>query len=185
MDETNRNKVIHEYVRSHALSGPPNKPTPIPYGFATRIEKAFSLLPQYALDLFLLGGRDLRMVLDHSPGFPFGMKTSSSGTGSSRTYTITFYEEHGSWQEDLFLGSLLRELGHVAAGRPPENEWPLATGDRARFREALECRADSMVWRWGLKDYSMIHLNATYPSQWVERIVQDIENLLDREIAAG
>jgi hypothetical protein len=63
---------------------------------------------------------------------------------------------------------------------PPEDEWQATRGDRARFKEKLEHRSDAMVWRWGLRHYSMSYITATYPSHWVERIAEEIgKTMLD------
>ena len=141
---------------------------------ANRYEKALSLLPEEAVALFLLHKRELRVIVMPDPRLPVGMSTRTDGPPSGRRYTIFLYEEHTRWPEDHFLGALLRELGHVVAKRPPEAEWPEARGERARFKEMLECRADAMVWRWGLKHYNMSYLVATFPQHWVERIVKQI-----------
>lgn len=141
---------------------------------ASRYEKALSLLPDEVLDLFLSGRRQLKVIVMPDPKLPMGMFTRTDGPPKRRRYTIFLYEEHGSWSEDRFLGALLRELGHVVAERAPENEWPEGRGERARFKEMLECRADAMVWSWGLRHYSMSYIAATYPQHWVDRIVKQI-----------
>jgi hypothetical protein len=112
---------------------------------------------------------------------PLGMRTSSEGPPEARTYTIMVFREHEEWSENHFLGAFLRELGHVVAERPPESEWPTPRGERSRFREKLEYRADAMVWRWGLRHYSMSHLTATYQPHWVDRIVEEIGKILVKE----
>lgn len=144
-------------------------------------EKALSVLPEEVLDLFVSGARSLKVIVMPDAKLPLGMTTRSEGPPARRTYTIFLYEEHGGWPEDHFIGALLHELAHVVGERPPETEWPTSRGERARFKERLECRADSMVWRWGLKHYDMRFLTATYPQHWVERIVKDIERMLDEE----
>ena len=115
------------------------------------------------------------------PGLPLGMKTRTTGSASDRRYTIVVYHEHLSLAEDLFIGSFLRELGHVVAQLPPESEWPENRGDRARFKEHAENRADAMVWRWGLRHYSVRHLFATYPSHRAELILEAIGKTLLEE----
>lgn len=142
--------------------------------FADRYEKTLSLLPEEVLDLFLSRKRDVQVIVMPDPKLPVGMSTRTEGPPKQRRYTIFLYEEHSLWPEDHFLGGLLRELGHVVAKRPPEAEWPKARGERARFKEMLECRADAMVWRWGLRHYNMSYLVATFPQHWVERIVKQI-----------
>jgi hypothetical protein len=148
---------------------------------AERFEKALSLLPEDVLKIFLAGARNLTVVIMPDAGLPLGMSTRSQGPPEARTYRIMLYEEQQEWSEDLFLGAFLRELGHVVAERPPEVEWPKSRGDRARYKERLEYVADAMVWRWGLRHYSMRHLTATYPKHWVEKIVVEIGKILLEE----
>lgn len=147
----------------------------------SRLEKVLSVLPDEIRDLFLSGSRNLTIRVLPDTGLPIGMKTSSYDRFQKRHYEIVIRTEHVHLPEDLFIGSVLRELGHVAAEVPPEDEWPASRGDRSRFKEKLECRADAMVWRWGLRHYSMRHLTATYPEHWVERIVEDIGKMLLEE----
>lgn len=144
---------------------------------AERYEKALSLLPDEALDLFSSHKRNVQVIVMPDPKLPVGMSTRSEGPPKQRRYTIVLYEEHARWPEDHFLGGLLRELGHVVAKRPPEDEWPKVRGERAHFKEMLECRADAMVWRWGLRHYNMSYLAATFPQHWVDRIVKQIGDL--------
>lgn len=146
-----------------------------------RFSKAFSLLPPDILKLFTSDTLKLSIMITENLDIPFGMVTRAEGPKNSRKYTITAFKEQEEWPEDLFLGCFLRELGHVVCDRPPEEEWPQSRGDRARFKERLELEADAMVWRWGLKHYSLRHLNATYPKHWAERIAEDIEILLNAE----
>ncbi|MFH0960185.1 MAG: hypothetical protein V1897_15940 [Pseudomonadota bacterium] len=143
-----------------------------------RIVKAFESLPGEILDLFLTGTRNLRIRLIPDPILPFGMKTRSENCSGQLIYTLTVCNEAQDWDEDRFLGSFLRELGHVVAMLPPECEWPTNRGERARFRELVECKADAMVWKWGLRHYDIIYLSATYPSHWVDKIVNDISLML-------
>ncbi len=121
------------------------------------------------------------MLLEPNLKIPFGMGTNTKREVNGYKYTIIIREEHEDWPEDLFLGSFLRELGHVVCARPPEDEWPATRGDRARFRERIEYLADAMVWRWGLRHYSMRHLHATYPQHWVEKIIVEIEKILQED----
>ncbi len=146
-----------------------------------RFEKAFLLLPEEVLELFLAGDRVLSVTVEPDEPLPLAMATRSKGPADARAYSIVVREEHLNWPEDLFIGAFLRELGHAAASRPPEAEWPQSRGERARHKEHLELRADAMVWRWGLKHYSMIHLTATYPEHWVAKIVEEIEKMLLEE----
>ncbi len=145
---------------------------------AERLEKVLSVLPQDVLHLFLSGGRRLSIRILPDAGLPMGMRTTAKGPSDARYYEIIIREEHCRFPEDLFIGSVLRELGHAVEELPPEDEWPASRGERARFKEKQECRADALVWNWGLRHYSMRHLSATYPSHWVDRIVADIEKML-------
>jgi hypothetical protein len=166
-------KYVRDHVRSRGLRG-----GKVDSKTAKRFEKAFSLLPADIFALFLSGARNLSIVIMPDVGLPLGMSTKSQGPPDARTYRIMLYEEQQEWPEDLFLGAFLRELGHVVAQRPPENEWPEARGDRARYKERLECVADAMVWKWGLRHYSVRHLTATYPSHWAEKIIVEIGKIL-------
>jgi hypothetical protein len=145
---------------------------------SARFRKAFSLLPPDVLDLFLEGLRPLSVEVRPAGALPLGMSTQSEGKMPLRTYKIVAYVDHGEWPEDRFMGAFLRELGHVVSQRPPEAEWPAGRGDRARFKERLEHRADAMVWRWGLRHYGMSYLAATYPPHWVDRIVEKISDMI-------
>jgi hypothetical protein len=173
-----QSEAVSKYVRDHVRSGRVGRDANVSSTTAGRFEKAFSLLPEDILELFLSGARNLTVVIMPDVGLPLGMSTKSLGPPDARTYRIMLYEEQEEWPEDLFLGALLRELGHVVAQRPPEDEWPKSRGDRARYKERLEYIADAMVWRWGLRHYSMRHLTATYPQHWVERIVVEIGKIL-------
>jgi hypothetical protein len=146
-----------------------------------RLAKALSLLPEDAQELFLRAERRLTLVVKPDTAVPLGMTTAVEGPKKARSYVIIIYEEDTRRPEDLFVGSVLRELGHVVLERPPEREWPENRGERARFKQALECRADAVVWQWGLRHYSMRHLAATYPPHWVDNIVKEIEKFLTGE----
>jgi hypothetical protein len=176
-----QSEAVAKYVRDHVRPGRPDRDRKVASATAKRFEKAFSLLPEDVLGLFLSGARNLTVVIVPDVGLPLGMSTRSQGPPDARTYRIMIYEEQQEWAEDLFLGAFLRELGHVVAQRPPEDEWPKSRGDRARYKERIECIADSMVWKWGLRHYSMRHLTATYPQHWVEKIVVEIGKLLLEE----
>jgi hypothetical protein len=176
-----QSEAVTKYIRDHVRSGRVGKKGKVPSSIAGRFEKAFSLLPEDVLGLFLTGARNLSVVIMPDAGLPLGMSTKSQGPADDRTYRIMLYEEQQEWPEDLFLGAFLRELGHVVAERPPEDDWPKSRGDRARYKERLEYVADAMVWRWGLRHYSMRHLTATYPQHWVERIVMEIGKILLEE----
>ena len=170
--------TISEYVRDHVRLSPHSKKRTVRADTSARIEKALSLLPDEALDLFLSNERLLTVIIEPDLKIPFGMNTRTRSYADGRKYTITIREEHEDWSEDLFLGAFLRELAHVVGEWPPEEEWPAARGDRARFRERMEYVADAMVWRWGLRHYSMRHLYATYPEHWVERIITEIGKIM-------
>lgn len=146
---------------------------------SSRVAKAMGLLPEESLQLFLGGIRNILFKIVSDPKLPFGMKTVSSGSSRSRIYNVLICEECGEWPESRFLGAILRELGNVIAEIPPEEEWPKIRGERARFKEFLELQADCRLWRWGLRHYDMAYLVATFPSHWVDRIVADIQKLLE------
>lgn len=144
----------------------------------SRIARAFGSLPSDVLNLFLDGSRNLEIRVIPDPKLPFGMRTRTIVSSQSAIYVLTICDEAQDWPEDHFLGAFFRELGHVVAMLPPEDKWPLDRGERARFREHAECKADAMVWRWGLRHYDIIFLSATYPSHWVDKIVNDISLML-------
>jgi len=146
-----------------------------------RFVKAVSVLPEEIQDLFLSGSRHLTVTVLGDTFVPLGMATRTEGPPKKRHYTIVAYLEHHAWPEDRFIGAFLRELAHVVALRPPEEDWPSARADRARFKERMELRADALVWRWGLRHYSMSYLVATFPQHWVERIVDQIGKTLLEE----
>ncbi len=172
----NLTKYISDHVKF--VDGIPDDKRLLTLG---RVKKVFSLLPDEALNLFISGERDCAIVFQEDLNIPLGMSTKSSGPQNRRKYVIDGYSEQLDFSEDLFIGCLLRELGHVVAGRPPEEEWPHERGEKARFKERLECIADAMVWNWGLRHYSMIHIAATYPEHWVERIIEDISRVMLEE----
>lgn len=175
---TDKRDAIAAFVRKNARFGGGLGHSDMQALTRVRFEKAFSLLPDDILDLFLSRQRNLAVIVTSDSAFPMGMTTIAEGPPGSRRYTIVVYDEHQTWSENHFLGAFLRELGHVVAERPPENEWPRGRGERSRYKEKLECRADAMVWNWGLRHYSMSHLNATYPPHWVDRIVEDISKMV-------
>ena len=174
---TEPNDRISEYLNLRIdfggiASGPRRETT------RSRIAKAFESLPGEIVDLLLNGTRNLQIKLIPDPILPFGMKTRTESYLGRLIYSITICDEAQHWEEDRFLGSFLRELGHVVAMLPPESEWPTDRGERARFRELVECKADALVWKWGLRHYDIIYLGATYPSHWVDKIVNDISLML-------
>jgi hypothetical protein len=174
---TEPNDRISEYLNLRIdfggiASGPRRETT------RSRIAKAFESLPGEIVDLFLNGTRNLQIKLIPDPILPFGMKTRTESHLGRLIYTLTICDEAQLWEEDRFLGAFLRELGHVVAMLPPEREWPTDRGERARFRELAECKADALVWKWGLRHYDIIYLSATYPSHWVDKIVNDISLML-------
>ncbi len=173
--------MVAEYLRHHVRFEEPVKDGKTRTVLFERFKKAFSVLPGEVLDLFLSDARNLTVVIVPDAELPLGMRTMSEGPPDSRAYIIMVFQEHRDWAEDHFVGAFLRELGHVVAQRPPESEWPATRGERSRFREKLEYRADAMVWGWGLRHYSMSHLTATYPLHWVERIVVEIGKILLEE----
>ena len=178
---TQETDAVAEYVREHVqIERSRNDKGSSPVS-TDRFEKIFSILPEEVLDLFLTEARSLSVKVMPDPSLPLGMQTRTKGSVGRRKYTIVVYGEHFQWPQDLFIGAFLRELGHVVAERPPETEWPTSRGDRSRFREKLECRADAMVWRWGLRHYNMQFLTATYPEHWVETIIEQIGKMLLEE----
>ena len=181
MTSSARDDSIERYVRGILRSGTVAEDSTRARGMIKRLVKAFGLLPPETADLFLLGDRRLTITISPDPGLPLGMRTTSRGPAESRHYTIILFEEHQTWPHDLFIASILRELGHVVASRPPEDEWPASRSERTRFKQMLECRADAMVWRWGLRDYSIRHLYATYPEHRVEKLVEEIGRMLLQE----
>ena len=144
----------------------------------SRIMKAFDNLPLEILNLFLDGSRNLSIRIIPDPKLPFGMRTITKRSSNALVYTLNICDEAQDWAEDHFLGAVLRELGHVTAELPPEDEWPLERGARARFKESVECKADALVWSWGLRHYDIIYLSETYPSHWVDKIVDDISMMI-------
>jgi hypothetical protein len=173
MDKTNLSEYVKNHVKFKVLFDAQRKSETL-----SRIEKTFDLLPEEILELFLLRARDLVITVEPDLEIPFGMRTKAEGPSADRHYEITTFNEQLDWPEDLFIGALLRELGHVAAERPPESEWPQSRGDRARFKEHLEYVADATVWSWGLRHYSIRHINATYPAHWAEKIIEEVEKLV-------
>lgn len=169
------------YVRQILRFSPQINDTRLAEITVGRIEKALSLMPDEASNLFLSGARNLTIILLPDAGLPVGMTTKVDGPAHTRKYAIEMRQEHQDWPEDLFLGALLRELAHVVASKPPKSEWPSARGDRARFKERIEYRADAMVWRWGLRHYNLRFIAATYAPHWVERIVEEIDKIVREE----
>jgi hypothetical protein len=181
MDMTGKTDAVANYVREHVqIERSRNESSTSPVSLE-RFEKILSILPEEVLDLFLSEARSLVVRVMPDPSLPLGMQTRTEGPVGRRKYIIVVYTEHFQWPEDLFIGAFLRELGHVVAQRPPESEWPTSRGDRARFKEKLECRADATVWRWGLRHYNMRYLSATYPEHWVETIIEQIGKMLLEE----
>jgi hypothetical protein len=179
-DRTQEDRV-KEYVAKTVRLGPHLKDSKLLRTVVARMTQIFYLLPTDVLKLFLSDVGSLRIMIMPDTGFPFGMKTTSEGAEEARRYIITIYQEHVAWSEDLFIGAMLHELGHVAARRPPEEEWPPDRRGRAEFKEHLEARADAVVWKWGLRHYSMRHLTATYPKHHLERILRAIDKILLEE----
>ena len=147
----------------------------------TRVVTAMKLLPDDEQELFLADRRKVSIEIVADPKLPFGMKTRSARSVESRHYTIFICEECTEWDENRFIGALLREFGHIVAEIPPEEEWPILRGDKARFKEHAELVADCMVWKWGLRHYDMSFLVSTFPPHWVDRIVTDIEKLIETD----
>jgi len=178
---TSQKRSLDEYVRDVVRFAGVASDETLRATMLARFQKSFSLLPVEVADLFLSGSRRLDVTVMPDTAFPLGMSTRTEGSSGRRRYSIVLYQEHGEWPEDRFIGAFLRELGHVVAQRPPEEDWPVARADRAAFKEQLEHRADAMVWRWGLRHYSMSYITATFPAHWVEPILAGIEEALLEE----
>ncbi|MGC8605765.1 MAG: hypothetical protein ACP5VS_19040 [Desulfomonilaceae bacterium] len=144
----------------------------------SRVIRAFENLPLEILNLFLDGSRNLSIKIIPDPKLPFGMRTITERSSKELVYTLNICDEAQGWAEDHFLGAVLRQLGHITAELPPDDEWPKERGARARFKESIECKADALVWSWGLRHYDMIYLSETYPSHWVDKIVNDISMMM-------
>lgn len=185
MAPSEADQAFSKYVREILRFNRHIKDTSLAEITVTRIEKAFSLIPDECARLFLSGARNLTVKLLPDTTLPLGMTTNTRGPADARRYTIEIRQEHQNQPEDLFLGAFLRELAHVVACKPPEWEWPSSRGERARFKERIEYAADAMVWRWGLRHYNMRFISATYPPHWVDRIVEDIEKMLREEDTPG
>lgn len=178
MTDPEREKAIKLYFIHHVQWNERIAPSLLHESTMNRFEMALTLLPLEAGDRFLSGDVNLSVLVAPDPGLPLGMRTKSEGPSGSRRYIIKVYEEQEGWPEDLFIASFLRELAHVVAGLPPEAEWPTSRPERSRYKEMLECRADALVWQWGLRQYSMVHLKATYPAHRLDAIIADIEKML-------
>lgn len=170
--------AIHAFVAEITTCGPEiDKPYLLELT-RQRVEKAFSILPQEAVELFVNRQRAVSVVVRPDTGLPREMGTETVGSEHDRRYIITIYEEHQSWPENRFIAGFIRELGHAAANRPPESRWPKSRKERAEYREKLEHRADAMVWKWGLKELSIAHMSVTYPAHQVERIIEGVEAVM-------
>lgn len=178
MSHNSSEYMIKAYTSTHIELGAPLRPSQLHPETPSKLAKAISLLPSDASELILSERRKLTFLILPDAALPFGMSTRSQGPKQDRRYTIVMYNEHQDLPEDLFIGSILRELAHVIAKRPPEEEWPTHKGDRARFKEHLESRADALVWKWGLRHYSIRHITATYPQHRANEIIESIGNAL-------
>ncbi len=180
-----RAQAIEEYLTKHVRCITGVAGSQVSPGTMARIRKALNQLPSETAARCLSGAIRLAVSIESDPGLPLGMRTRCDGPPDSRRYTIVIYEEHQTWPEDYFIGSFLRELAHVVAGQPPEREWPTSRSQRARFKELLENQADATVWKWGLKEYSMRYILATYPPHRVQLIVTEIETILREGFSTG
>lgn len=174
----NKNDAVVRYVRSHVKMGPHGGNSRLSDAVVKRFTRILRLLPARTLEVLLSGTRSLSVLILPTPGAPMVMKTRCYGPPYAREYSLVLYEEHLGFPEDHFIGAVLRELGHVVGGIPPEEEWPPTRSDRAQFKERLETLADALVWQWGLKRYSLAYLTNTFPPHWAERIVGDIERVV-------
>ncbi len=171
-------ELIEKFVNSRLIAKESPAKSRLSREICSRFVAAVKLLPDDEQELFLEERRRISIEMLADPKLPFGMRTISGGSLPNRHYTVFICEECCEWDENRFIGALLRELGHIVAEIPPEEEWPLSRGDRARFKEHSELVADCMVWKWGLRHYDMSFLVSTYPPHWVDRIVADIEKLI-------
>lgn len=174
-------ELLEEFVRSRLIVSKSLSNLQPVQEICSRFVKALKLLPDHEKQIFLSSNRNMSIEIVGDPKVPFGMKTRSTGHSETRKYTVIICRECGGWDENRFLGALLREFGHIITEIPPDHEWPISRGDWARFKEHRELIADSMVWKWGLRHYDMSYLVSTFPSHWVERIVTDIEKLIQSD----
>ncbi|MEW6350921.1 MAG: hypothetical protein AB1646_17835 [Thermodesulfobacteriota bacterium] len=142
---------------------------------AGRIEKAFALLPEDVAELFLSGAVDLAIRMAANLALPLGMQATVQGSPQAARFEILLYDEHQDLPEDQFIGAFLHQLGVLVARTRSRVEEPAPGPAHAKFKQALECEADVLVWEWGLAYYSLSHLNATYPAHVVDRIVAEIK----------
>lgn len=179
MSKDERQSAIQQYLtgRVRRLAGQPG--SSLARETTARLQKAFALLPSDTQDLLLSGTIDLAVIVAPNPGLPMGMQTTREEVIDHQRCTIITYEEHQEWSEEVFIGAFLRQLAHVVAGHPSEEEWPASRAERARFKELLEHQADALLWRWGLKDYSMCYIQASYAPHRVPLIMSEIERLLE------
>ncbi len=145
-----------------------------------RIAQTLDLLPDRAFDLFLNHHRDVAFRVLVQSDVPLGMRTLVSGPKHARQYSILLYDDQLHWKEKLFHGALLRELAHVVLEKPAPFELPVNRRERSMHIEHMEHRADALVWRWGLRDYSVHFISQTYPAQYVDRILMHVADLMLR-----
>ena len=176
--------AIKTYVAAHTHGRDlPNQPNPKLETYR-RLEKALSLLPSDATDLILSDARRLTFLLLPNAALPFGMSTVHEGPEKAGRYTILMYDEHQELPEDLFIGSVLRELAHVVLRIPPEDQRPTGRQERAELKERLESRADALVWKWGLRHYNIRFITATYPSHRADEIIESVaKTLLENDLS--
>lgn len=178
---SNQPELIEKFVNSRLITREASCESQLSRETGSRVVAAMKLMPDDELGLFLEDRRKVSIEIVANPKLPFGMKTRSAGSAQTRLYTIFICEECREWDENRFIGALLREFGHIVAEIPPEEEWPISRGDKARFKEYTELVADCMVWKWGLRHYDMSFLVSTFPPHWVDRIVTDIEKLIETD----
>jgi hypothetical protein len=142
-----------------------------------RIQQAFGVLPPCVQDDFLAQGERLRIAVSYDTAPFMPMRTRSDDEGDSRRYRIILTEDHASLDQEEFAACLLRELGHVAAGIPPEACWPTDRREAAAFKELIEAKADLMVWKWGLKELSLLFLRNAYPPHRADSIIERLESM--------
>jgi hypothetical protein len=179
MTASQRDRSIHKYLTEHVRYTTGDAHAAALHDAIARFRKALILLPMQTTDLFLSGLINLTVRIESDPGLPLGMRTTCEGPSDARRYSIVLYEEHLHMTEDVFIGSFLRQLANVVAGQPPEEEWPTSRSERAGFKEMMEHQADALVWKWGLKEYSMRYIAATYPPHRVDLIMDEIERIVN------
>ncbi len=167
--------AIRDFVQRSLAKGMGRDAREVGPGTSSRIEKACALIPNEVAELFLSGSVDLTIRIVPDVALPLGMQTTVQGPREAGRFEILLYEEHQDLPEAPFIGAFLHQLGVVTALARSRVTEPAPGRGRSRFKQALECEADVLVWDWGLAYYSLSHLQATYPAHVVDRIVAEIK----------